>query len=184
MATVINKTTMLVKRRVDPSKYNTSDWIIDPIFPDTPSHYWKIDGDQVVEKSQAEKDAYDAQKSAHNLSAAQMKKNRKIDAKTDELIGQGFSFDGETFSLSTNAQASWNAIQTAVAGGLLTEANFPYELSTKDDGIYNLAWANVGLFMGTALTTVSTHLATGRALKKLVVDATTVAEVEAIVDNR
>ena len=66
----------------------------------------------------------------------------------------------------------------------MVEGSFPYELSKKDDNVYNLAWANVGLFMGTALTTVATHLASGRALKKQVVDATTVAEVDAVVDNR
>jgi len=35
-----------------------------------------------------------------------IKKNKMIDARTDELI-QAFSFDGQSFSLSVAAQVNW-----------------------------------------------------------------------------
>lgn len=184
MAHVINKKTLLQKRRVDSSKYNTDEWIINPVFPDAPKYYWKIDGDQVVEKSQEEKDAYDLAVSTSNFESVKSKKLLAIDTKTRELISNGFVFDDVTFSLSDKAQFNWNALQASVANGLLTEDDFPYAVTTKDDDTYEIAWADFLTFIGTGLTTVGTHMATGRALKKQVLEATTIEEINAVVDER
>lgn len=114
------------------------------------------------------------------------KRNKKaaIDQKTRKFIEQGFLFDGVVFSLSDKAQFNWNALQASVANGLLTEADFPYDVTTKDDNTYSIQWNDFLSFIGTGLVTVSTHMASGRSLKKQVLEATTSEEVDAIVDDR
>jgi hypothetical protein len=104
-----------------------------------------------------------------------------IDTRTEELIDQGFSFAGKVFSLSSNAQKYW--IGMMVGKDLLT---YPLVVNTLDDSsTLSVTDAVMVLQMyGTAMGTVKAHLASGTALKDLVRAATTIPEVQAIVDSR
>lgn len=56
-----------------------------------------------VELSQEEKDILISQ----DFTSAKNSKLNQIDEKTNEVINDGFEFDGETFSLSLAAQQNW-----------------------------------------------------------------------------
>lgn len=111
-------------------------------------------------------------------------RNEEIDEKTGELISQGMSFNGESFSLSHHAQVNWQGLKIAITGGLLTEADFPFPISTLNGSTYNLQWADMDSFFGLVLQTINTYLIGGRTLKDQVNAATTIEEVDAVVDNR
>ena len=102
-----------------------------------------------------------------------------IDYKTGALIGAGFTFDSKQFSLSPTAQINWQAIK-----GNTSDFTFPLELTTLDNDVYSLTDANVQGFWDAGKATLKGHLDAGRALKKTVFDATTIEEVQAIVDAR
>jgi hypothetical protein len=115
-----------------------------------------------------------------DLAHAKAVKHSQIDARTAEIIGQGFSHGGSTFSLSENAQRNW-------IGGEVGKNNltFPMAVSTKDEGEYSIANATEYTTMYlTAVATTKSVIDSGRTLKKSVNAATTVAEVDAVVDNR
>lgn len=117
-----------------------------------------------------------------SVSAARMHKNAEIDKRTVELINEGFTFNTKTFSLSTEAQIKWQGMKTGSDNGLLT---YPVKITTIDDLEDSLADATaVNDFFAAGLSAVKGHLDSGRALKVDVANATTVAEVNAVVDNR
>lgn len=107
-----------------------------------------------------------------------------IDTRTREIINEGFEFDGNTFSLSPNAQNMFTGVSLAIQKGFLTESDFPYEITTLDDKAYMLSWANADTFFGLVLFHISQRLATGRSIKVQVINATTIEELNSIVDNR
>jgi hypothetical protein len=122
-----------------------------------------------------------------SLSGAKAAKNAAIDARTIELIQQGFQYAGRIFSLSSNAQSYWNGLGNLAANGLLTEPDdFPLTINTLDDSdTYDISSiADAVTIFATAAATVKTHLANGTSLKNQVRSATTISEVDAIVDNR
>jgi hypothetical protein len=183
MANVLNKNNFTYIQSANTTQYLDGDWLINPDMSGVdgvPKQYWKIVGNSVVEMDQTEKDAVDAV----NIPSIKEQKLSQIDARTAELIDSGFDFDGHTFSLSLAAQQNWTGLQVAVAQGYLPEAAFPFEIATLDNKAYELAWADAPSFFQGVLGAISTRLAEGRALKKQVNDATTLAEVEAVVDNR
>lgn len=114
-----------------------------------------------------------------------LEKQRAIDARTAELIFQGFTYGGKTLSLSISAQSYWTNLYQArnimAAGGL-----FPLTVNTLDDldtySVASVADAE-GLYQ-TAVGTMTSRLASGTALKNQVRAATTKAEVDAVVDSR
>lgn len=116
------------------------------------------------------------------LLKAKTKKNTSIDARTMQLMELGFDYDGEKFSLSQNAQNNALGIKVASDSGLTIT---PIQLTTLDDKAYMLAdKASLDAWFTVGLTKRKEHLDSGRALKLAVNLCTTVAEVEAIVDNR
>ena len=82
------------------------------------------------------------------------------DKKTEDLILSGFTFDGNLFSLSVNAQINWSNLLN------IPEVMFPLNLSTKDDNIYVLNFNNVPNFYFTALSKKSECLQLGNDIKK------------------
>lgn len=82
------------------------------------------------------------------------------DKKTEDLILSGFTFDGNLFSLSVNAQVNWSNLLN------IPEVMFPLNLSTKDDNIYVLNFNNVPNFYFTALSKKSECLQLGNLVKK------------------
>jgi hypothetical protein len=114
-----------------------------------------------------------------SLEDVQADKIKSIDTKTVSLIGQGFTFDGKQFSLSQAAQLNWLGLKSLEA--LIT---WPIAVTTKGDGEYSLAQGNLNYFIGTGKAVVQAHLDSGRALKLQVNAATTVEQVNAVIDSR
>jgi len=165
MATVINKSSLLVKEMVNPNNYNDGEWIIDPDFSkvkDIPKGHWKIVGDQVIPKSKKERDLFDKETLDSHYRSAVTRKLREIDNEVRNRISEGFKFDKNIFSLSANAQLNWNMIKS------LTKDDFPYEISTKDNKTYILKWNDISKFINVMTTTMSKHLSFGRKLKERV----------------
>lgn len=138
------------------------------------------------EPDQAEKDAVDVAVAAHAegaLGRVKAKKNDKIDARTEELIvGGGFVHNGHTFSTSANAQSKWHAIQIM---NLMASIVFPLAISTKDEHSYEITSSGeLSTMYGTMVATGKQHHDSGKALKDAIDAATTIEDVEAIVDNR
>ena len=120
---------------------------------------------------------------ATTLERYKAQKNQAIDQRSGELISLGYSFAGEQFSLSANGQTNILALDTTRDDPALT---YPIEFNTKDDlGTFSIPDAATlhGMFL-TALATKKTHLDSGTLLKDQVRAATTIAEVEAVIDNR
>lgn len=122
----------------------------------------------------------------HNeFDLSELKESRydEIDLRTVELIGGGFVFDGKSFSLSTQAQNNWTNIfsnkETFNAFG-----SFPMEISTKDSDVYQLQYSDVTSFWAAGMVAVKTPYNVGGNLKKSIFDASTVEEVNSIIDNR
>lgn len=92
---------------------------------DVPERYLKVEDGQVVVKNQDERDAADAPLFDELKQAVK----DSVFKKTHDLIEQGYTFDGNVFSLTVSSQASWTAIQAsrAVAG----DAMFPLPASTR-----------------------------------------------------
>ena len=103
----------------------------------------------------------------------------EIDIKTATLISVGFTFDGETFSLSANAQRNWDSIKTSKA-----DYSFPLDITAKDNNTYVLTNPNVQAFWVAARDAVKAPLDSGRILKKAIFDAIDIAAVNAVIDNR
>jgi len=107
----------------------------------------------------------------------------QIDKRTVEIISAGFTFDGKLFSLSAQAQNNWTNIKSQKevfnAMGL-----FPIQVSTKDSDVYFLQYTDVDAFWGAGMVAVKTPYNIGGNLKKSIFDATTIAEVDAVIDNR
>ena len=117
---------------------------------------------------------------AEPLSAYKATKNDEIDARTRELIEQGFLYSGEWFSLSDNAQRNWTALNAA-----RDALTYPFPVSTKTDGEHIIANAvDMQTFTLTALAAANTHYSSGRALKIQVNAAADKDAVNAIVDTR
>lgn len=105
----------------------------------------------------------------------------EVDAKTGELITQGFTYATMQFSLSSNAQI--NLLGLELDKAILT---YPIEWNNIDDtDKYMIVDATDATnFHIASLTAKKTHLDSGSALKQSIRDCTTEAEVDAIVDNR
>ncbi len=112
----------------------------------------------------------------------------QIDARTQELIGEGFTHASKQFSLSSNAQRYWSGLVTAVNAGLVVNGapHFPLTVNTVDDSdTHDIAdVAEVLAVYGVSVATVRGHLGSGTVIKDQVRAAADVATVEAIVDNR
>ena len=125
-------------------------------------------------------------KNKPNLSDIQEYKDflfNSIDKKTSELIGQGFAFDSNQFSLSLAAQSNWTNIKSNKAV-FSASALFPIQISTKNNNTYFLQEADVDNFFLSGLGAVKSAYTSGSDLKKLVFDATTIAELDLIQDAR
>lgn len=88
-------------------------------------------------------------------------KSETIDAETGQAIAAGFAFDGQTFSLSSNAQLNWNRLWLAHQANVFTDQ----EVATKSDGTYLLKKAKVSDFVKAAHKAVTDALKAGRTKK-------------------
>ena len=103
----------------------------------------------------------------------------EIDLVTDALIAAGFTYDGETFSLTLEAQTNWNALNDQEA-----EYEWPVDVTTLTNETYSLSAENLDAFWAAHRTAVDGHLDSGRVLKQAVFDAEDEAGVDAVEDSR
>lgn len=107
----------------------------------------------------------------------------EIDAKTGELISQGFTYQNLIFSLSQNAQINLLGLDNTRDDPSMT---YPIAYNTLDDlNSYDVQSANdIHLMYLTALGTKKSYVDSGTILKKLIRDAVDYNAVELIIDNR
>jgi len=104
----------------------------------------------------------------------------EIDLRTQELILGGFAFNGKLFSLSSNAQMNWTALNS-----VRDALTYPQAVSTSDDGEYQFADAiELNAFAMTALGTAGFHYSSGRTLKVSIDAAVDEVAINAIIDTR
>jgi len=157
---------------------DTVNWLKNPNLSDVSGvsqKYWKEDSGLVAEMSQGEKDIMDH----GDLTAHKQTRYAEIDDKTVSLISEGFTFDGNVFSLSVHAQTNINTIKNN--SSVFT---WPLAVTTNDNNVYMLSEANLPGYWGAAMVATKTNLDTGRSLKKLIFDATDRAGIDAVVDTR
>lgn len=105
----------------------------------------------------------------------------EIDAKTDELIAAGFTYDSVQFALTSESRARIHGAYTARAG-----LTYPVEWDSIDDtDMVSLAdTTDVEAFFDTALAVFRGHVDSGTTLKTQVRVASDQSELDAVVDNR
>lgn len=103
----------------------------------------------------------------------------QIDKRTDAIIAAGFLYDGNTFSLSTQAQMNWMGLYT-----LKDLQTWPIGVTTAANETYQLALLNLVAFIATGSQVIKNAVGSGRALKIAINAATTQEELDAIVDTR
>lgn len=105
----------------------------------------------------------------------------EIDARTGELILEGFTYSGNVYSFSANAQS--NLLGTVIKKDVLT---YPFSWNSKDDSVtLQIAdAAEMDLFFMTALASKKAHQDSGSLVKGQIRDAVDRAAMEAIVDAR
>lgn len=108
----------------------------------------------------------------------------QIDKKTDELIAEGFIFDGRTFSLSLEAQS--RLLTTAVNHAVLNATpNEGIAWNTIDDSEkYIISKEDIMSFCISAQTTIKNILSVADELKDEVRTMTTIQQVKGFVDYR
>lgn len=167
-------------RSVNTPDYPVTEWLHNPNVEHldgiVQERYWVVDGGTVREMS-------DAEKTALHLQDRKNERVLEVDAKTDAMIAAGFAYRSVTFSLTLEAQCQLLAVFAFRDTGALS---YPIRWNSLDDTdqIDIIDAADLTQFCMTALGTVRSILDTGTVLKDQIRAATTVAEVDAIVDNR
>lgn len=119
---------------------------------------------------------------AEAIETARSNKILAIDSITQLIISGGFPFNSEQFSLSAAAQLNWVGLATADMQSMVT---FPLSVTTINDGEYAIqSKTELAMFYGTGLGYIQAAIDSGRNLKVLVTNATTVSEIEAVIDSR
>lgn len=103
-----------------------------------------------------------------------------IDARTRDLIGLGFVFEGKAFSLSIQAQQNLQNIQLTLMVGSIGDIPYP----TMDNQSYILARGQMPAFIETAFGTLNTRLLSGTELKFAVNAMTTEGQMDSFLDPR
>ena len=102
----------------------------------------------------------------------------EIDMRTQEIIAQGFLFDGRTFSMSLTAQINWSNFPN------FPDALFPLTIIDISEAPYVCSLANKMNFYYAALNAKNIPLQTGGNLKAQIELCADEACVNAIIDNR
>ena len=118
---------------------------------------------------------------ANDLDELRALRMAEIDAKTEELISEGFTYQSKLFSLSLNSQINISALNQS-----RTELSYPITYNTKDDmDAYSVTDAtDMNNMYMTALSVKKAHLDSGSSLKQQIRDAADIAAVNAVIDNR
>ena len=121
----------------------------------------------------------------HNdwIDSYRVQKFAEINNNTGSLIELGYTYSGHTFSLSEKAQTNILALYSTKDDPHLI---YPILFNTKDDlDTFVVVDANeISNMYFTALATKKAHLDSGTVLKDQIRNAVTIAEIDAIQDNR
>lgn len=182
MANWLHRTTKEYMGSNDPPLDQQSAWIKNPDLSAVAGEgkdAWIIEGDLVRLPTEQEWGPIRAAR----LEVAKQAKLQAIDARTAQLIQNGaVVVNGESISTSLEAQVSMQGIRALVAEGKMS---LPRTVSATGGYSYTIEsaadLARIGGLMGAF---VESKKAAGRALRSAVLAAETVAEVEAVQDNR
>jgi len=110
-------------------------------------------------------------------------KLQEINNNTDDLIKVGYTYAGLTFSLSEKAQTNILALYSTKDDPVL---HYPLVFNTIDDlnSFEAIDATTIANMYYSALATVKGRIDSGTVFKDQIRNATTVAEVDAIQDNR
>lgn len=180
MAAVLHRTTLEYLASVNTPDYDPADWLVNPVLPDCPRQYWKVDGDSVVEMDAGEKAVVD-------LATAKVSKSAEITTWYGDQLAAGFdtgngyhlaaSFTDQTrFTQDAVLQTQLLAMSLAQGTdviGFLDAAGVPHTATIVE---YLTLLANYGSWCRTKLLQQATFLGQLAA-------ATTLEEVAAIDPN-
>jgi len=180
MADVLHKETLQYLKSVHTPNYDPEEWLINPdlsAVEGVDPKYWKIQDDKVLEMSGEEKDtAYLEEVKAEAFQA--------IDARTREILAEGFSYRNERFSLSQAAQLRMTELIFLLDQD--APLDFPIVWNTLDD-----TWqielsdsTEVRSFIQEGTQTVVSIINSGTSLKAQIRSALTISAVELIKDER
>lgn len=181
MPTAINRLTKQVLESQDPTVIDLEQWIC-PVDLGLVSHLppwrWVVDGDLVRAPTTEEAAVQDSQRLAEAKSAA----IAAIDARTPVLLSSGVRVNGESISCSLPAQQNLMAL---AVGRLTGRTKYPLGISTTTGGQHTVLDATeLDRLSDLVWNRVDDVLAKGRALRVRVLAATSIAEVEAVEDDR
>ena len=171
----INRTTFKFQSSRDPAIADQVNWLKLHYHPgyitgSFDPQDWEVVGEEVEIKNEASR-------------VIRIRKLRiaQVNARTAVLIEQGFSYGGEVFSLSLTAQANLQDLYAR-----RTSISWPLTIEVGDDSktLVLADQAAGGAYYLSARNTIDGHRLTGRALKDQLRTATTLAELEAVVDSR
>jgi len=114
---------------------------------------------------------------------ARLGRLQSVDRVTQVVLSRGFTHAGKAFSLSLPAQANWNRMAAQHAAGKLS---FPTDkVSLANGQRHTFADANeYEAFEDACTTAVEAALEAGRTLRDQLYAASTVEELDAVVDDR
>lgn len=103
----------------------------------------------------------------------------EIDAKSMIMLDNGFTHEGQQFSLSIYAQTNWHALMDEKS-----QFTFPKDISRKNNSKHVLSEDKVSVLWHDGKNYVENILNEGRNLKQQVFESDNKASVDAIIDNR
>lgn len=112
------------------------------------------------------------------LAEAKAEKIAAINAKTAALIAAGFPHGGQRYPLTTQAVQHYMWMPTLTLGANIVFSNIDDTVQTSFDSF------SIGNFIATARAYFNSTILSGTTLKKKVIDATTLAQVQAVTDTR
>jgi hypothetical protein len=179
MGTVLHRTTRQLLTSINTPDYSAQDWIHNPYIAElteSESKYWVISNDTVRDMTSQEKDS-------EYLDEIKIAKCANIKTRTDELIAQGYSYSSKTFSLSLVARIELIGLHQLRSDPAIT---YPIKWNTLDESsVFNLTNSDdMHAFFLTAFGTYRSITDSGTSLKDQVRAASTIAEVNEIVDER
>ncbi len=146
---------------------------------DIPQARWIIEGDAVRAPNSEETAAFDAA----DLVAAKHAKIQAIDDKTSQMVTAGVTVaTGKVISTSLPATQNLQNLWIGFQQGIVT---LPKAISTQDGGTYTITDnADLIRIAGVLRDFQLTILEGGQSLRAQVLACTSIAEVEAVEDNR
>lgn len=171
---VANRVTAYLVSVNTPDYEERSDVLINPELPTgVAQKYWKVNEGSIVEMNSSEKNSID-------LPGAKLDKIAAVQAKTAYNESIGVPYNNYRFSVTPAAKSNWLAVVISK-----DSLSYPFSAPTGFNSIYSFQDANdvVGFF-GSSMAYLKYWEESDENLVIAINACTTVAEVEAITDDR